>query len=604
MRGMCSFLSLFLFLLLLYVVIGFTLQIRWKGREASWFSPFITMASNIPHECLHLILDFIWQDDRWISQFANRQRARIADYCLSPIQPALNRQLITPIHICAGWRQALLRRYFRTTAIHKGSRELPRTACAVTERLLVFGTEEMDLADLQTCLRHRMPRARILALCLMDSSSLIEQTDSTVQVLSKRLPNLESIWFETQTKALHPQHYHLVHRLLQSSGAELTWISLQVLNRRSHQAIRLIHLSSHCLRFLSIQEISGGVLGDLLYRPNTDQQIIYLQLRRILFAVDAQLHIYANLPSYHRCPFPALEALHFDDTQLNGMPRDDWYPILYDVFLKHQMRLRYLTFPIVYNTQRMVGYQNCPSLVYLRHIKCGWATGGPWDTQRESDSTRVLKSITTIPTLRHYIHPSFIARLTDVPSRISCLSLRCLDLYGWPLTLENTIWVIRTMECLCDLTITLSATPAQITNNDKVGLVERLYRSSVNTICRSPLSKLAIGCIDQELNNDELPVLLDLLLRLPQLSNLSLYTDAYGYLMSRIELHYFTQLFGTNVCNIWKWAQNLNSLHHILSQPSANRWYIEQYHRLNPPTELEHRLHNSWHLVNRVLIGE
>ncbi|KAJ1793780.1 hypothetical protein LPJ67_001197 [Coemansia sp. RSA 1938] len=79
---------------------------------------------------------------------------------------------------------------------------------------------------------------------------------------------------------------------------------------------------------------------------------VYDQQRRLLFAIPSNTHIYADVPEYTTSSFPQLEELYFDDAHSTGLPREEWFAPLFDVFLSHPTRLKYLTFPIVYNTQR------------------------------------------------------------------------------------------------------------------------------------------------------------------------------------------------------------------------------------------------------------
>ncbi|KAJ2564157.1 hypothetical protein GGH95_004560, partial [Coemansia sp. RSA 1836] len=201
------------------------------------------------------------------------------------------------------------------------------------------------------------------------------------------------------------------------------------------------------------------------------------------------------------------------------------------------MKLRCLTFPVVYNTQRTISARNCPALVDLRHIKCCWATG-PWSTIRsESDSTRLLRAITSISTLRRYIHPSYIARLSDMPASISCLSLSHLDLYGWPLTLPNLGWVLRTFASLTLLKVTLiraidwddERARLEPHAEDSMPSAGRYSGSEFADIMWSPVKQLTIGAADCGLALWERPFLLALLRQLMQLSAVSLYSGAYAY---------------------------------------------------------------------------
>ncbi|KAJ2741778.1 hypothetical protein GGI20_004945, partial [Coemansia sp. BCRC 34301] len=419
-----------------------------------------------------------------------------------------------------------------------------------------------------------LPRARVLGLYSIDSQTArtnawqqqqrlqnappreLLQGEGLGSLLLSILPNLERIWFQS-SDWVRPRTHNLVRALTapQRSGrpsCRVTAIHLAASNRRNAAAIDIIHQSACDLEFLSLGYISGGILGDITHttcvipqhqhhhqQPAAGlldlgendarghaaaaaagkRQVIYPKLKRLLFAVDVNAHIYASLPSYRACPFPSLVDLHFDDSLSNGLPREEWYAPLYDVFLKHaDMKLRRLTFPVVYNTQRTVSARNCPELVDLRHIKCCWATG-PWDTaQNESDSTRVLRAITSISTLRRYVHPSYIARLSGMPASISCLSLSHLDLYGWPLTLRDLGWVLRTFSSLTTLNVTLTRAIEWDNERarhgadaeDSTHFAGGYTADEFADVFWSPLKRLTIGATDFGLALWEWPYLLDL----------------------------------------------------------------------------------------------
>ncbi|KAI7826269.1 hypothetical protein BX661DRAFT_171554 [Kickxella alabastrina] len=190
------------------------------------------------------------------------------------------------------------------------------------------------------------------------------------------------------------------------------------------------------LESLCLGRISGATLSDLMY------------ISAEMFSVDIHAHIYSRTPTLPSS-FPSLQELYYDDS--HGVPREEWHAPLFDTLIKYSgHELRYLAFPIVYNTQRTVSSTNCPRLVELRHIKCCWATGAWSSEQIDSDSTRVLRAIGSIATLKKYVHPSYIARLSAIPDVMECRGLRYLNLFGWPLTVADLAWVVQTfLSSLC-----------------------------------------------------------------------------------------------------------------------------------------------------------
>ncbi|KAJ2350597.1 hypothetical protein GGH91_000055 [Coemansia sp. RSA 2671] len=529
-----------------------------------------------------------------------------------------------------------------------------------------------------------LPHVRVLGLCVFDSQSacthvwqqqqqpqasslssgsdragghhsclLLSHAEELGDLLSSRLPKLERIWFQS-SGWVSPQACTLVRALTSPLdtnrlAVRITAIHLTASNRRNAAVIDVIHQSAQALEFLSLGHISGGILGDITHATYVlaagrtgnydddghaatvkEKQVIYPALKKLLFAVDANAHIYANLPNYRVCPFPSLTDLHFDDSLSNGLPREEWYAPLYDVFLKHSsMRLQRLTFPVVYNTQRAISAFNCPKLVDLRHIKCCWATG-PWGaTQTESDSTRLLRAITSISTLRRYTHPSYITRLSGMPVDISCLSLSHLDLYGWPLTLRNLAWVMRTFSRLTTLKMTLTraiewdnerALRSSLVD-DSAPSVGGYYEHEFDDIVWSPVQLLTIGAADHGLALWERPHLLDLLRQLKHLSVVSLYSGAYAYVKTENEA---CKVALASSCYLARPIRaritNLDSVG-LSSQPIAEPVALaplDTAASLSPSitTRLISRAQasttssravnpsNSWHLIHRLLIGE
>ncbi|KAJ2113734.1 hypothetical protein IW146_003628 [Coemansia sp. RSA 922] len=542
-------------------------------------------------------------------------------------------------------------------------------------------------------LAHILPQAlvhvRVLGLCVIDSQSSRAQvwqqqqqqqqsttlalgSDKTgrghrhtlspieelADLLSSRLPKLERIWLQS-SNWVSPQACSLVRTLTSPldngrPACRMTAIHLAASNRRNADVIDIIQQSAQSLEFLSLGHISGGILGDITHTTDitphqrqpagrqennddeghapalTKRQVIYPTLKRLLFAVDANAHLYANLPNYRVCPFPNLLELHFDDSLSNGLPREEWYAPLYDVFLKHSaMKLRRLTFPVVYNTQRTVSARNCPLLVDLRHIKCCWATG-PWGAvHNESDSTRLLRATTSISTLRRYTHPSYIARLSDMPANISCLSLNHLDLYGWPLTLRNLAWVLRTFTSLTTLKVTLTRAIEWDSErahrgphfDDSAPSVGGYLDNEFTDIVWSPIQQLTIGAADYGLALWERQYLLGLLRQLRFLSVVSLYSGAYAYVKTENEKSkvppkpgcYSTRPIKARITNLDSIGLSSQPISEPLvaiplntvpsSSPPITTRIVSRAQATTSVSTLSNP-NNSWHLIHRLLVGE
>ncbi|KAJ2081033.1 hypothetical protein H4R24_002648 [Coemansia sp. RSA 988] len=401
---------------------------------------------------------------------------------------------------------------------------------------------------------------------------------------------------------------------------------------RSNLAIDFIRLCAHSLRFLSVGSVSGGALSRLLYQEpimDSDQltmataelppkrQLIYPLLRRLLFTVEADAHIYAHLPEFHLSPFPQLEELYFDDTLSNGLPREEWYAPLYDIFLQHEnLELRHLTFPIVYNTKRIVSQHNCPNLIGLRHIKCCWATGFWSALQSDSDSTRVLKAIATIPTLQCYVHPSYIARLSGLPTDILCTELACLDLYGWPLTLADVAWVLQSFGCLQTMRVT-------VVNHQEDTAMDVTPGNGMH-LAASPLSHLVVGAASVGLDSRGLAGLFDIMKALSKISAVSLYSDAYAFVKSALysKNRCYSSLDNAEITNLDSLelsGQMASNVLHSFQSPLASHTTADNTAgtsssqilsssslplslRRNITTRAQNTGNTSWNFVHRLLV--
>ncbi|KAJ2557122.1 hypothetical protein EV175_001539 [Coemansia sp. RSA 1933] len=357
-------------------------------------------------------------------------------------------------------------------------------------------------------------------------------------------------------------------------------------------AIDIIRECAHDIQNLCLGAVSGGVLSTLIkWRPSkqwwpqggrasadtalnsasnsptttridsqdtssssaTPADLIpatYPRLRRLIFGVDTHVHVepgatgpmqgttdvqQGGLLRSH--PFPVLEELYFDHTLSNGLPMEEWYAPLYDVFLgQPNKELRHLAFPIIYNTQRTVSRINCPKLESLRHIKCCWSTGMWSAAQAESDSTRVLKAVATIPTLTCYIHPSYIEGLSALPTEINCTALGYLDLYGWPLSLDHVQWLLATFTCMRSLSVTVVPAAGAPPLSDRGDLTATDGHSSSIGVAVGPLLRnLVVGAGSGDLDAQELSLLFVLLNRLSSISTIALYSGAYSFVKTHLE---------------------------------------------------------------------
>ncbi|KAJ2713479.1 hypothetical protein H4R19_002230 [Coemansia spiralis] len=513
-------------------------------------------AQRLPGECLHSILDWLWGDSV-AARFLERRSQYARDYDQRRAHRVLAARTPAPLHVCRSWRAGAVRRFFRYAVVDLrgpgsgGQPPLPPFAQPFVDRLFVLlpavDARTMAEAAQRICCSIPLPlaRVRILALCVFagaaahtadgppDCAELAARAGELAAALRSAAPRAASIWLQT-LDAVSASVRLVVEALLTAPAPApvVTAVSVPfVSSLRSTHGIDVIRRCARDLEFLSLGSVFGGALSDLVSPAAAAGAgagwLVYGRLRRLLFTVDADGRIYTRPPpeAQQRVPFPRLEELYFDDTESNGLPREEWYAPLYDMFLRHEnAALRYLTFPIVYNTQRTVGRHNCPRLTGLRHIKCCWATGTWSAQQQDSDSTRVLKAIATIPTLECYVHPSYIARLSGRPTEIGCRDLSRLDLYGWPLTLADLSWVLRAFGHLQTLRITLASAPEADSAPGDLGLPP----------ARSTVSHLAVGSTDAGLGADELAWLLGTLCAMPQLAVVSLYSGAYAFVKGTV----------------------------------------------------------------------
>ncbi|KAJ2840087.1 hypothetical protein J3B01_000187 [Coemansia erecta] len=464
-------------------------------------------AQQLPDECMLRVLDYLWEEPR-LHEFFKRRSQHAHVYDQQRVHTVLRARSVAPMHVCRAWRQPSVRRYYRTLVVDFRSQNAPLPDAAVVARhVLVLANSVQSDSGLSM----QFPDAHTLGLCVFDSQDACPSVSHALaSTLHSALPNLSSIWLQC-VGSIGQFAQTVLEDLSARSSARVTAMHFESTESRSCVS-GIIRSHAHNLQFLSLGKVSGGVLSTLVVHKG--KQLVYKRLKRLLFAIPSNTHIYADVPEYTSSSFPQLEELYFDDAHSTGLPREEWFAPLFDVFLSHPTRLKYLTFPIVYNTQRCVSRDNCPELVGLRHIKCCWATGAWSSQQRESDSTRVLSAIASIPSLECYVHPSYIARLSHVPSDIMCTRLWRLDLYGWPLTVNNMCWVLRVFEQLQTLRVTL------VQSED----VDDVWQPA-----SSVLKCLTVGSADSGLEVRELERLAGIIESMPLLSRVSLYEHAYAF---------------------------------------------------------------------------
>ncbi|KAI9500019.1 hypothetical protein BX070DRAFT_255586 [Coemansia spiralis] len=556
-------------------------------------------------------------------------------------------------------------------------------AASGLSRLLPYDLPQVRSLGLCVCdsiLRHSHHMAGWFVSCLQRGA--VMENHLAFEILNK-LPALDSVWFQSTTMAgllaqslvrTLTNYPSFVRQQKQSRWASGMPSSLLVPKNTGTVQVSAIHLLSatrndgdtavdiirECargIRYLCLGKVSGGVLSSLTHYYNeglsahvdgdNGNVAVYPQLHRLLFAVDMHVHLRSTNTqpqngSTGTCPFPALEELYFDHTLSSGLPLEEWYAPLYDVFLKYaDMKLKYLTFPIVYNTQRTVSRRNCPELVSLRHIKCCWATGIWSASQADSDSTRVLKAIATIPKLTRYVHPAYIEELSGLPTEISCTELAYLDLYGWPLTLDNLLWILRTFARLETLRVTMipSAEP-QDQNGQQLDLhnISALANPTDGDLtfpqgfipCR--VANVAIGAASSDLGEIELSRLFAILISLPSISSISLYSNAYSFFKANLEIPcdasytsipYVPNVRIANLDSVGLSGQSTRERHHHLfrvhNSTSAESLTVSFVRRIashsanlasgrpaatqNAPNT-DSSSNTGWHLIHRLLLGE
>ncbi|KAJ2881993.1 hypothetical protein FB639_002493 [Coemansia asiatica] len=386
-----------------------------------------------------------------------------------------------------------------------------------------------------------LSRVRVLAICFVNGEG------SGLEGLETVVPKAKRIWFQSIGRPTLPMH-RLLLNMRETIGARVSMVHLCLGGTQDTVAVDLVRDLAEDIETLCISRISGGVLGDLVHGSQQQNALTkYPRLRRLVFSVDLHAHLFATPLRSDQLPresaFPSLQHLHFDDSMLRGAPREEWHAPLFDSLIKNAgLTLRFLTFPIVYNTGRTINRLNCPGLVELRHVKCCWATG-PWGNvarqQRASDSTRVLTDIASIPTLRKYVHPSYIARLSDLPAQVECCGLQYLDLFGWPLTIDNVAWVLQTFDELRLLRVTVAtsaSTTAAAAASSAGEAGSNLSVSRIEAIGRAvKLRRLDVGATENAVpSENEMPQLVAIVEGLPQACHVALFGAAYLYIKTLV----------------------------------------------------------------------
>ncbi|KAJ1822633.1 hypothetical protein LPJ56_000754 [Coemansia sp. RSA 2599] len=485
-------------------------------------------AQGIPAECLHGILDYLW-DDQVVGEFFKRRRRRTRDYDQTLVHRVLRARSIAPLHVCRSWRASSIARFFRNLLVDSAGAVVPEAAHVLTERLfLVAAAAPGDRIEILAAHLGVLSHVRVLAICHVDGG------EEFLRGLDAAVPRLEHMWVQS-TGRVTPTLHAAVLALRGKTGARVSMVHLCFGGTQDPVAVDLLHNLSDDIETLCLGRISGGVLGDLVH-GSTTQQIsctAYPRLRRLVFSVDIHANLFVRPIGRSRLlcgddVFPVLRDLHFDDSALRGAPREEWHAPLFDSLIKYAGgSLRSLTFPIVYNTGRTVNSRNCPRLIELRHVKCCWATG-PWAVaqQRASDSTRVLTDIASIPTLKRYVHPSYIARLSDLPAQVECRGLSHLDLFGWPLTVRNVTWVLQTFAELRVLRVTVAASAGESDDGGPAdGGAGRVLA----------LRRLDIGAVDNAVPSaEEMPRLAAVVETLPGCCRVALFGAAYLYVKTHV----------------------------------------------------------------------
>ncbi|KAJ2005327.1 hypothetical protein GGI04_002293 [Coemansia thaxteri] len=293
------------------------------------------MASTLPSECLLLVLAWLWDDDYELAtRFFDRSSHCCAAYDQTRIHNVLRARSLAPLHVSRAWRQCAVPRFFRLAFIDlttAATCELPPWVLPYVGRLFLAlpspahptssspGGYTEAACRLKRVLAAPLQHARVLGLCFAaDSQGSVASGSPDPNILGRllahRMPCLERIWVQCSGALTRPAHV-LINELQTSTPdstplsahrhPRVTAIHLAASSRRNALAIDLIHMCASKLEFLCLGKVSGGVLGEITHATTHQPSgqtviklVIFPALKRLLFTVDANAHIYASLPDY------------------------------------------------------------------------------------------------------------------------------------------------------------------------------------------------------------------------------------------------------------------------------------------------------------------
>ncbi|KAJ2705098.1 hypothetical protein FB645_002751 [Coemansia sp. IMI 203386] len=214
------------------------------------------------------------------------------------------------------------------------------------------------------------------------------------------------------------------------------------------------------------------------------------------------------------------------------------------------------------------------------------------------------QSIGTQVSMAHirYVHPSYIARLSDLPETVECRGLGYLDLFGWPLTMSNISWILRTFDKLKALRVTVAAASTSIVDIDVV-------RPAMS------LERLDIGAVsDAGSLGDEMPQLIDIIEGVPRFCRVALFGAAYLYVKTHIAAcvavtdeytgHRLRNIKLFNLDNVAAGGRFGSSR---TDSGASTPWHNAAMTRTDTNTNTDTNAaaggnNNSWHLVSRLLV--
>ncbi|KAJ2637281.1 hypothetical protein GGF40_002468 [Coemansia sp. RSA 1286] len=211
-------------------------------------------AQTIPAECLHGILDYLW-DDHVIGTLHSRHRRRTKDYDQTLVHQVLRARNIAPLHVCQRWRVSSITRFFRNLFLDTSKpTELPESAYMLAERLFLVATNNPVLK------LKRMPQVRTLALCFVNN-----KCEGGLEGLKQMVPGLQYVWFQSIGRVSWYMYGILVD-LRQRIGAQVSMAHMCFGGKQDTVAVDLVRELAEDLEILCLSRISGGVLSDLVLR--------------------------------------------------------------------------------------------------------------------------------------------------------------------------------------------------------------------------------------------------------------------------------------------------------------------------------------------------